>query len=82
MKIKKKFGDPIYIEWIDAIERTGWKPVDEAIEVIDEVYCKTNAFYLGEDKEYIKVAHTVGKTIENDVLGILLIPKSWIKKIK
>lgn len=82
MKVKKKFGDQIYIEWIDAIERTGWKSVEDAIEVVDEVYCKTNAFYLGEDKEYVKVAHTIGKTVENDVLGILLIPKSWIKKIK
>ncbi len=82
MKINKKFGDKIYIEWIDAIARVGWKTVDEAIEVIDEVYCKTSAFYLDEDKDYIKVAHTIGKSIKNDVLGILLIPKKWISKIK
>lgn len=82
MKSKKKFGDRIYIEWIDAIERFGWKSVENATEVIDEVYCKTNAFYLSEDKEYVKVAHTIGKSIDNDVLGILLIPKSWIRKVK
>ena len=82
MKINKKFGDRVYIEWVDAIERVGWKTVDEAIEVIDEVYCKTNAFYLDEDKEYVKVAHTIGKSIKNDVLGILLIPKKWIRKVK
>ena len=82
MKIKKKFGDKIYIEWVDAMERIGWKSVEDAIEVVDEVYCRTNAFYLGDDKEYVKVAHTIGKTIKNDVLGILLIPKSWIKKVK
>jgi hypothetical protein len=82
MKTKKKFGDQIYIEWIDAIERVGWKTVEEAVEVIDEVYCKTCAFYLDEDKEYVKVAHTIGKSIKNDVLGVLLIPKKWIRKIK
>ena len=82
MKINKKFGDRVYIEWVDAIERVGWKTVDEAIEVIDEVYCKTNAFYLDEDKEYVKVAHTIGKSIKNDVLGILLIPKKWIRKVR
>ena len=79
---KKTFGSPVYIEWIDAIERFGWKPVKDAIEVVDEVYCKTNAFFLGKDKDYIKVAHTVGKSIENDVIGILLIPKKCIKKIR
>ncbi len=82
MKVKKKFGDRIYIEWVDDIERFGWKTVAEATEVIDEVYCKTNAFYLDEDKEYVKVAHTIGKSVENDVLGVLLIPKKWIRKIK
>ena len=82
MKVNKKFGDKIYIEWLDALERVGWKTVDEAIEVTDEVYCKTNAFYLDEDKEYVKVAHTIGKSIKNDVLGILLIPKRWIRKVK
>ena len=82
MKINKKFGDKVYIEWVDAIERVGWKTVDEAIEVIDEVYCKTNAFYLDEDKEYVKVAHTIGKSIKNDVLGVLLVPKKWIRKVK
>lgn len=82
MKVNKKFGDKIYIEWVDAIERIGWKTVDEAIEVIDEAYCKTNAFYLDEDKVYVRVAHTIGKSIKNDVTGILLIPKTWIRKVK
>lgn len=82
MKLNKKFGDKIYIEWLDAMERVGWKTVDAAIEIVDEVYCKTNAFYLDEDKDYIKVAHTIGKSIKNDVLGILLIPKKWIRKVK
>jgi len=82
MKIKKNFGDRIYIEWIDAIERNGWKTVEDAIKLIDEIYCKTNAFYIGEDKIYIKVAHTIGKSAENDVLGVLWIPKKWIQKLK
>lgn len=79
---KKTFGDKVSIEWIDAIERFGWKPVEDALEIIDEVYCRTNAFYLGEDKKYIKVAHTIGKSKENDVIGILLIPKKCIGKIR
>jgi len=79
---KKEFGDKIYIEWLDAIERIGWKTVEDATKIIDEVFCRTSAFYLDEDKEYIKVAHTIGKSIENDVIGILWIPKKWVRKIR
>ncbi len=82
MKIHKKFGDKIYVEWVDAIERIGWKSVDEATVVLDEAYCKTCAFYLGEDKVYVKLAHTIGKSIKNDVTGVILIPKTWIRKVK
>ena len=80
--MRKKFGSRIYIEWVDAAEKIGWKSVEDAIEVTDEVYCRTNAFYIGEDKTFIKVAHTIGKSIKNDVLGILLIPKKWVRKIR
>jgi len=85
MRLKKSFGDKIYLEWQDAITKDGWKAVNEVLtskEIQDESFCKTNAFYIGEDKDFIKVSHTIGKTINNDVLGILWIPKKWITKIK
>lgn len=82
MKIKKNFGDKIYIEWVDAYTEDGWKSVNEALKTSDEIYCYTNAFFLGQTKDFIMVVHTKGKTIKNDVMGKLTIPKAWIRKIK
>jgi len=79
---KKKFGDQIYLEWFDACERTGWKPLFDAMTIDDEVFCKTTAFYLGENKDFVIVAHTIGKTDKNDITGIFQIPKKWITKWK
>jgi len=80
--MKRKWGQKIYIEWIDAIEKSGWKSTSQVIKPDDEVLCFTNAFYIGEDKNFIKTAHTIGKDIKNDVTGILWIPKKTITKIK
>jgi len=85
MRLKKSFGDKIYLEWIDAISKGGWKSIDEVLhskELYEESFCKTNAFYIGEDKTFIKVSHTIGKTNKNDILGILWIPKKWIIRVK
>ena len=82
MKINKKFGEKIYLEWVDAYTEDGWKSVDEALKLSDEVYCFTNAFFLGQNKDYLMVVHTKGKTIKNDVIGKLTIPKSWLRKVK
>ena len=46
MKIKKKFKDKIFIEWIDACEVAGWKSFNDAIKIPEEVYCKTNGFIV------------------------------------
>jgi len=82
MKINKKFGDKIYIEWVDAYEDTGWKSFKDACSVPDEVYCYTSAWYISQDKDFVIISHTRGKTIKNEIMGKLLIPKSWIRKVK
>lgn len=82
MKIKKKFGDKICIEWIDAYTEDGWRSVNEASKISDETYCYTNAFFLGQTKDFVIVIHTKGKTIKNSVMGKLVIPKAWIRRIK
>ena len=82
MKIKKSFGDKIYLEWADAYTEDGWKSVDDALNLSNEVYCFTNAFFLGQNKDYLMVVHTKGKTNKNDVMGKLTIPKAWIRKVK
>jgi len=82
MKIKKKFGAKIYIEWTDAYEAGGWMNLKEMIEIPDEVFCFTNGWYVGEKDGFIIICHTRGKTKSNDMLGKLLIPKAWIRRIK
>ncbi len=82
MKIKKSFGDKIYIEWIDALEEAGWKSFKDVCNIPDEVYCYTSAWYISQDKYFIVISHTKGKTIKNEIMGKLLIPKAWIRKVK
>lgn len=79
---KKKWGQKIYIEWIDACEQAGWQTLDKMLEIPDEVMCKTNAFYIGEKDGFLIVAHTIGKTEKNDMTGKLMIPKKWIMKVR
>ena len=43
-------------------------------------FCKTNAFYVGETKDFITVSHTQGRTKDNSLMGILSIPKKFIRK--
>jgi len=82
VKVKKKFGDKIYIEWVDALEKPGWRSFADACKYDGEPFCKTNSFFLEQKNGFIKVAHTIGKTKNNDVLGVLLIPDKWILCIK
>ena len=82
MKIKKRYGDKIQIDWVDAYTEDGWKTVDEALKISDVIYCYTNAFFLGQTKDFVLVVHTKGKTNKNDVMGKLTIPKAWIRKIR
>ena len=81
-RTKKSFGDKIYLEWNDACERTGWQTLIDVLKVDNEVFCRTNAFYLGETKGFVIVAHTIGRTKANDVVGTMQIPKKWITKWK
>lgn len=82
MKINKKFGDKIYIEWVDAMEEAGWKSFKDACVVPDEVYCYTSAWYISQNRDFVIISHTKGKTIKNEIMGKLLIPKKWIRKVK
>lgn len=82
VKRKYKFGDMLYIEWIDACSREGWRNVQTALDIPDEVLCFSSAFYIGENKFFITIAHTIGVSDKNDINGIIHIPIAWIKKIK
>jgi len=82
MKIKKKFGDKIYIEWLDAYTVDGWTTYKKAMELTQNCFCKTNALYVGETKDFITVSHTQGKTKENSLMGILSVPKKFIRKTR
>lgn len=82
MKIKKRFGDKIAIEWIDAYSTDGWTNFKDAIKEPPNAFCRTNALYLGESKNFIIVSHTQGKTKDNSIMGVLNIPKKWIRKVK
>ena len=82
MKIKKKYGDKIYIEWIDAWSTSGWMNLSWMMKIPDDVYCFTNGWYIGEKDGFVIVVHTRGKTKGDDMMGKLLIPKSWIRKVK
>ncbi|TES92008.1 MAG: hypothetical protein E3J87_06430 [Candidatus Cloacimonadota bacterium] len=82
MKIKKSFGDKIYIEWIDAYSTDGWTTSEKAMEESNNAFCRTNALYLGESKNFIIVSHTQGDTKDNSVMGVLNIPKKWVRRIK
>jgi len=81
MKVNKKFGDRIFIEWEDAYMSSGWTSVEKAKKLPD-VYCKTLGFFISQENNFITVAMSIGKDEHSDVNGILNIPKGWIKKVK
>ncbi len=82
MKINKKLGDKVYIEWVDAYSTDGWTTFEKAMEESNNAFCRTNALYLGESKNFIIVSHTQGDTKDNSIMGVLNIPKKWIRKIQ
>lgn len=80
MKIKKKFGDTIIVEWYDAYSDDGWLSFEEASKVDLKVsYTKTNAFFISQDDLFLIVAHTIGKDKTQSINGKFVIPKAWIK---
>jgi len=82
MKIDKNFGNKIYIEWIDAYSTDGWTSYTDVFKESLNAFCKTNAFYVGETENFIIVSHTQGSTKDNSLMGVLHIPKKWVRKIK
>lgn len=82
MKINKKFGDAITVEWVDACERSGWLSYEDAIKVPDEIYVTTRGHYLHHTKDFLTIAASIGKSKKNEVGGIWHIPRVWIKRIR
>ena len=64
--IKRSYGSPITVNWVDACERSGWLSPKEAMVVPDEVYVTTRGFYLIHDEKFLTLAASIGKTKEND----------------
>lgn len=81
MRINKKFGDKVYIEWVDAHTEDKWGSVEDSFKLNEERFCYTNAFFVGKKDGFIIVCHTKGKTADNDIMGKLYIPTAWICKI-
>lgn len=79
---KKSFGDRVYIEWLDAYTTDGWTTLEKAMEESSNAFCRTIGFYVGQTKEFITVSHTQGKTKKNSLMGVVSIPRRWIKKIR
>lgn len=82
MKINKKYGDRIYVEWIDAESEAGWKSYEEMMKIGASVFCFSIGWYIGKTKDFLIVCHTKGKNIKEDMMGKLIIPLKWIKKIR
>lgn len=82
MKIKKKFGDKIFIEWLDAYTTDGWTSFEKAMELSGNCLCKTNALFVGQTEDFVVVSHTQGRTKDNSLMGVLNIPKKWIKIVR
>ena len=82
MKINKKFGDKIQVDWLDAHTNDEWKSVESSLKLDDERFCYTNAFYVGKKDGFLIVCHTRGKTKDNDIMGRLYIPLKWILRVK
>lgn len=83
MRIKKKFGDKITVEWMDAYTEDGWKSFEE-LSKIDEIasFCNTNGWFISMDKYFLVICHTIGKTNKQNMMGKLVIPRSWVRKVE
>ena len=82
MRINKKFGEKIFVEWHDAYTDDGWKTLPEMLQIDNTPLCFTNAWYIAHDKDFLIVCHTKGKTEKNCMMGKLVIPRGWIKAVK
>ena len=82
MKVDKKYGDRIYVEWFDAYAQPGWKSYKDMMDIGDTVFCYSAGWYVGKTKDFLVICHTKGKNIREDMMGKLVIPLKWIKKVK
>ena len=80
--IKKKYGDRIYVEWVDAYDDAGWKNYKDMMEIDSFVLCYSVGWYVGKTSDFLIMCHTKGKSIKEDMMGKLAIPLKWIKKVK
>ena len=79
---RKQWGSKIEVSWVDACSINGWKTVEEAKIILDEVYCYSRGWYVHHDKDFLVICRDKGKTKNNDVAGVLYIPMKCIKKCK
>lgn len=82
VKINKKFGDPIEVHWLDACEVTGWRSVKEAEKIPNEVEAFSRGWYVSCNRKFVTICHSKGKSDNNDITGVLYIPRAWIIKVK
>lgn len=67
-----------YVEWVDASAISGWTAMNSThISIYDN--CKAIGFLVKNDKKEIVLASAY---CEDEVNGIICIPKSWVRKIK
>lgn len=82
MKIDKKYGDRIYVAWIDAESEAGWKSYEDMMKITTSVFCFTAGWYVGKTKDFLIICHTKGKNIKEEMMGKVIIPRKWISKIR
>jgi len=68
----------IYIEWYDACSSSGWNSPDKLDYTA--LLVKTVGWLLKEEKNTISIVHSNAEN--HDVMGLVTIPKGWIKKRK
>lgn len=79
---KKTWGSKIYVEWIDSFTQDGWLNFDDMRTVPDETLCRTSGFYVGQNKNWLVICHTIGKTINNQCMGKVCVPLRAILKVR
>ena len=82
MKINKRFGDEIYVKWIDAYTDSNWGSVEDALEIDRCSLCYTKGWYIGQKKGFLIIAHTIGNTRKDNIMGKVYIPVKWVKELK
>lgn len=72
----------IYLEWMDAVNASGWHDSDE-VNKLTVHDCRTIGYVVKETDREIVVASTLSvdpKDDKTDANALMVIPKVWIKK--